>query len=82
MKKRQRTREELNQEYYQLAATAGDLALNIAQMRQTQRNVLSSMAVVLKQVKGMPLSDEAVEAAEAPTGDATPSEQAETPEGV
>ena len=49
------SREQLNQEYYQLAATAGDLQMNIKHLRRRLENALSSMSVLIKRIEGMPM---------------------------
>lgn len=55
MKKlKQASREQLSQEYYQLAASAGDTQREIRRLRLELNNTLSSMSVVMKRLQAMP----------------------------
>lgn len=60
MKKlKQASREQLNGEYYQAAATVGDIDRQIRDLEMQKANLLSSMSVTLKHIRAMPLSKEA-----------------------
>lgn len=58
-KLKQANREALSQEYYQTAATVGDLDLNIAKFQRQRKNLLANMNVLLHRIQAMPLSKEA-----------------------
>lgn len=66
------TKEELNAEYYKLAASAGDISMRIRDMQRQRVNMLSNMAVILKRIEHARsgLKDAAkVDAVDVPPGD-------------
>lgn len=45
------TKEELNAEYYKLAASAGDIGMRIQDMQRQRRNMHANMSVILKRIQ-------------------------------
>lgn len=58
-KLKQASREALNQEYYQTAATVGDLDLQISKFQRQRKNLIANMGVLLHRIQAIPLSKEA-----------------------
>jgi hypothetical protein len=76
------TREQLSQEYYNLAAQAGDLALSIRNYRQRLADIQDKMTAILSRSKYLPAlpNDPAATAPTTPTDGTTEPAKEETPE--